>query len=183
MEVRAPWSNPPPHLAARAGGGLAGARGGGARRPSPLPLTFIDRPWAGPALPNSSLLSTTFIDRAQASQAWANPSLLLAGPDPSFLLLAGLGQARAPREGQGLAASGAPGGARSADQPLFDLAPPGRPGAPGGRRAQQVWWGIFRHAIAVTLPQPCLSTNHHGLLARSFAWPFHPFGFKKNPKS
>ena len=88
--------------------------------PASQALTFIDRPWAGPALPKPSLLSTgpgparppqalTFIDRAQPSLAWANPSLLLAGPDPSFLL-AGLGQVRARRGGQAPAAPRAPGG-------------------------------------------------------------------------
>ena len=59
----------------------------GPARP-PQPLTFIDRPWARPGLPNPSLLSTgpgparppkafTFIDRASPAP---NPSLLLARP-------------------------------------------------------------------------------------------------------
>ena len=58
--------------------------------PAPQPLTFIDRPWARPGLPNPSLLSTgpgpaqppqslTFIDRPWASPA-PKPSLLLARP-------------------------------------------------------------------------------------------------------
>ena len=141
--------DPPPHLAARAGGGLAAppARagavraGGGTPRPSPQALTFIDGP--GPARPSPSPhfyrralgrpgppQALTFIDRAQASLAWANPSLLLAnpslllaGPDPSFLL-AGLGQVRARRGGQAPAAPRAPGGGQARlTNPLLTLAP------------------------------------------------------------
>ena len=136
---RAPAKPPAPHFYRQA---LASpalpnpsllSTGPGPARPSPTPHFYrraLGRP--GPPQP------LTFIDRAQASLAWANPSLLLAnpslllaGPDPSFLL-AGLGQVRA-RGGGGGARSGRAvraGGARSADQPLFDLGPPARPGAP-----------------------------------------------------
>ena len=68
----------------------------------PEPLTFIDRPWASLVLPNTSLVSTG----PRPAWPWptplplANPSLLLARPDPSFLL-AGLGQVRVRRGGQG----------------------------------------------------------------------------------
>ena len=94
--------HPPPHLTGRAGAT--------APRPSVQPLTFIDGPWASPALPNPSLLSTgpgparssptphfyqralgrpgppetfTFIDRPWAGPALPKPSLLSTGPGPA----------------------------------------------------------------------------------------------------
>ncbi len=121
--------NPPPHLAARAGWAWRApprapppcARGG----PSPQPLTFIDGPWAGPALPNPSLLSTG------PRPAWPGPTPHFYWPaqTPHFYWLALAKFARAggvklrPRRARR-------GWARSADQPPFDLAPPARTRAP-----------------------------------------------------
>ena len=137
------------------------------RRDVSQPLTFIDRPWAGLALPTPQFYRwalglpgppqpLTFIDGAQASLPLAKPSLPLA--NLSLLLAAqtlhfySLALAKFARAGGGPSSSSATscalGRLGRLTNLLLTLVPP---------RARQVCWGMLKSAACLEIPQTVLA--------------------------